>query len=406
MAIKKVKFTIPKSSFSYTALGGVRFYKSQTELILSGAQISSGTTSGETQNFIATSTAGYSSSTNYNLPYLFDTNKKQTGTFTDLCYWLTNDTASVYTIALEFKVAIDFIYKIEIVPRPDSGYTDRGIDKPITIELIDENNLVRGTYNITPITQINTVQTISMFYSKILLSSNNNFYSASGPNLTPTQIVLGMTSNTSGTIGVASASSELSPYQAWKAFNGTTADAYDAWINSGSANPTGWLQYKFNTTRILAKYGVVVRNDANRGNPKNWTFEGSNNGTSWTILDTQAEIVNWSLNTPKYFTIKNPASFTYYRINITAITNVGAAPYISIGELTFFEVENSEPFFIRLDTSTARDFNNYGLNIMNFSKPFTTFKDICSISNILNTGKTYVHTIDMSKRKINKVTLG
>lgn len=176
MAIKKVRFVLAKSSYQYTAFGGVRFYKSETEVINSGTQVSASPTSGETQNFLANSDAGFSGTNYYHLPYIFDTNKKQNGTYTDFCYWLTDSSNAIYTITVEFKAPISALNKIEFVARPDGAFLNRGIDKPFAVEILDENNNSIGQYSVTPTTQVNTVQTFILPYkNKILLSSGDKY---------------------------------------------------------------------------------------------------------------------------------------------------------------------------------------------------------------------------------------
>lgn len=50
--------------------------------------------------------------------------------------------------------------------------------------------------------------------------------------------------------------------------------------------------------------------------PKNWTFQGSHNGSTWTTLDTQTGIVFGNGET-KTFTIANTTAYRYYLLNIT-----------------------------------------------------------------------------------------
>lgn len=176
MAIKKARFTFPKSSYQYTAFGGVRFYKSENETVNSGTQVSASPTRGETQNFLTSSNVGFAGTNYYYLPYAFDVNKPQLGTYTSFCYWLTDSSDSLYTLTVEFKVPIDRLFKIEFVTRPDGAFANRGVDKPFTIELIDENEKVSRQGTVTPISQINTVQTFYIPYEdKILLSSGDRY---------------------------------------------------------------------------------------------------------------------------------------------------------------------------------------------------------------------------------------
>jgi len=52
--------------------------------------------------------------------------------------------------------------------------------------------------------------------------------------------------------------------------------------------------------------------------PRDWTIQGSNDGSSWTIIDTQSGIT--LVDTPTSFTLSPvSASYRYFRINVTAL---------------------------------------------------------------------------------------
>jgi hypothetical protein len=163
MAIKKIIFTIPRAtSLQYTAIGGVRLYDDKGVIIDSGVQVSSGTTSGETENFLTTATSSYTGSSNYLVPFPFDTNKPQTTNIhTSNSYWLTEDTTDPQILTIEFKTEVSKISKIEFVPRPDGSYTNRGVDADFTIDIQDETYSTFQSYTVTPIITNNTVQTLS-----------------------------------------------------------------------------------------------------------------------------------------------------------------------------------------------------------------------------------------------------
>lgn len=142
----------------------------------------------------------------------------------------------------------------------------------------------------------------------------------------------GMTGYTT-VAGTASASSEYNTtYRAWKAFDHANG-VNDSWV--AATGTTGWLQYQFPMARAVTEYAVTSRNEgANSRVPKSWTFQGSNNGTSWDTLDTQTNVTDWAYfaSTRKVFTVASPSSYTYYRLNISA-TNFSSADYVSVGEL-------------------------------------------------------------------------
>jgi hypothetical protein len=127
--------------------------------------------------------------------------------------------------------------------------------------------------------------------------------------------------------GIASASS-FNTDEAWKAFTQSTTDR---WL-SGTLN-TGWLSYQFPTTKIIKRY-VIKSITTNNNCPKTFTFEGSNDGISWTILQTVTDAL-MTITSPYVSPIlANTTPYLYYRINITAVNLVGNAPVIQEFEMT------------------------------------------------------------------------
>jgi len=67
--------------------------------------------------------------------------------------------------------------------------------------------------------------------------------------------------------------------------------------------------------------------------PKNWQFQGSQNGTAWTTLDTRTNETFASRFLTKQYAITNTTAFAYYRLNITA--NNGDANGLQLSEMAF-----------------------------------------------------------------------
>jgi hypothetical protein len=125
-----------------------------------------------------------------------------------------------------------------------------------------------------------------------------------------------MSSNTTPS-GVAAASSIQTGFEAWRVFDRNTSTT---WATNG--NNAGWLYYNFPTGKIIKRYGFFTSGTFAR-NPKDWTFEGSNNASTWTVLDTQT---NFALGVSTFYSFDisaNITSYTYYRINVTAVQTVG-----------------------------------------------------------------------------------
>jgi len=83
-------------------------------------------------------------------------------------------------------------------------------------------------------------------------------------------------------------------YAARKAFN-EISDANEGHYCSQSGVPTGWLAYEFSSPVRLSKYSIEGLSEyGNQWSPVSWTFEGSVDGTSWDVLDTQSDHDSWS----------------------------------------------------------------------------------------------------------------
>ncbi|WP_434752016.1 discoidin domain-containing protein [Paenibacillus amylolyticus] len=397
MAIKKVRLILQKSSYQYTAFGGVRFYKSESEIVSSGTQISANPTSGETQNFLTTATVGYLSNNYYYMPFAFDVNKLQRGTYTDNCYWLTDSAASVYTLTVEFKVPLSTLYKIEFVARPDGAFTNRGIDKPVTVELVDENEKVLVQTIITPTSQVNTVQTLfvpAIISSKILLVSGEKSFRVEKTSYTASYIPQ-LTSNVSS-VGTASASQANSGGEVYKAFDRSDSTSW----YSGTNTPW-WIQYAFVTPKKINRYGIKQLSSQEPYYPKSWTFEGSNDGVSWIVLNEVKNFSTWKAGDYDYFDFENETSYVIYRLSITLPYQNARGMLIS--ELTMHE--KIEPLIIQLDRCRENEFIKYGMEDVT-SEIYSKLKDVVSVEHTLESGKTFEHTVDMSKRRVDKIKLG
>jgi hypothetical protein len=150
------------------------------------------------------------------------------------------------------------------------------------------------------------------------------------PLLVPNIATPAMTSNTTPS-GTVFASSITGVNVAWNAFS--QDNNFSTVWQSGTAN-TGILGYQFTSGKIIKRYIIKGYSLSAAGNPTAWTFQGSNDGTTYTTLET---VTGASIPTNGNYTsgiLANTTSYLYYRINITAVTTLGTAPYISEFEMT------------------------------------------------------------------------
>lgn len=113
-------------------------------------------------------------------------------------------------------------------------------------------------------------------------------------------------------------------YEAYKAFD-TSDTSY--WV--ADTNNSAWLRYDSGSgnTLTVAGYRIYINASLGPANaPKDFTFQGSSNGSSWTTLDTQTG-VTYTMGTEKSFSISS-STYRYFRINITAVGTLNNQPGI------------------------------------------------------------------------------
>jgi hypothetical protein len=131
------------------------------------------------------------------------------------------------------------------------------------------------------------------------------------------------------------------------AFSGTSTASFNAGSSTeGSAKafdtdpgskwygynaPTGWLQYDFGTgnAQVVKRYTINCADVATR-DPKNWNFLGSQDGSTWTTLDSQGNQSFGVRMQIKTYSIGNTTAYRFYRLDVTA--NNGATG-LAISEL-------------------------------------------------------------------------
>lgn len=132
-----------------------------------------------------------------------------------------------------------------------------------------------------------------------------------------------MTGNTQPN-GVAFAGQNTSTaFQAFDYNSGTL------WASAGINLTNCFIGYNFPISKIIKRYYFIRTSAVQR--PQSWTFEGSNDGVNYIILET---VVSNSATTPYLSGIlANTTSYTYYRLNVTAV-NAGTTAWVYNLEMT------------------------------------------------------------------------
>jgi hypothetical protein len=109
-------------------------------------------------------------------------------------------------------------------------------------------------------------------------------------------------------------------------------DAGTKWFNN-NAGTTGWIQYDFGASneQTVKRYTLISGNDVPGRDPQNWQFQGSQDGSTWTTLDSQSGQLFANRNQQNTYNIGNTTAYRYYRLNITL--NNGDPSGLQLAEL-------------------------------------------------------------------------
>ncbi|MEV0610360.1 ThuA domain-containing protein [Polymorphospora rubra] len=115
------------------------------------------------------------------------------------------------------------------------------------------------------------------------------------------------------------------------AFDGSTGTK---WL---TRTTTGWLTGKLAEPTVISRYALTSANDSPGRDPRNWTLRGSNDGQTWTDLDSRSGETFPSRFLTRQFSFTNTTAYQYYRLDITA--NSGE-PLIQLAELWLIGAES------------------------------------------------------------------
>lgn len=107
-------------------------------------------------------------------------------------------------------------------------------------------------------------------------------------------------------------------------------------------NAGGWVQYQANSPYVVTGYTISSANDAPERDPLSWTLQGSNNGSSWTTMDTRTNQDFPNRYQTRTFSFTNTTAYTHYRLNLT--NNSGTI--LQVGEIELFGTGAGAPFFV------------------------------------------------------------
>src|SRR5262249_9424181 len=95
----------------------------------------------------------------------------------------------------------------------------------------------------------------------------------------------------------------------------TDNDSSTKWL---AFSPTGWAAYRLAAPVAVVKYSLTSANDAPGRDPRDFTVQGSADGTQWTDLDSRTGQSFGGRYATNTYTFTNTTAYAYYRLTITA----------------------------------------------------------------------------------------
>ncbi|HET9738117.1 MAG TPA: GH92 family glycosyl hydrolase [Solirubrobacteraceae bacterium] len=80
---------------------------------------------------------------------------------------------------------------------------------------------------------------------------------------------------------------------------------------------TGWVELELAEPVAVVHYALTSANDAQPRDPRDWTLQGSNDGQTWTTLDTQTDQVFDERFQKREYRFANTTAYRHYRLDIT-----------------------------------------------------------------------------------------
>lgn len=157
-------------------------------------------------------------------------------------------------------------------------------------------------------------------------------------------IVSEMTSNTTPSPFVVSASSEYTTGETYYAFKEALNNYY-----LSTSGTTAWLKVDIGASnkKRVAHYAVSIPNVNTDRSPKDWILYGSNNGTDWDTLDTVTGETSWATGERRLFDCDtNTTAYRYFKIDIS---DVNGGSYVHVGYLQLYGTTDTSSVNLQID---------------------------------------------------------
>ncbi|MEK4025534.1 discoidin domain-containing protein [Sporosarcina sp. FSL W7-1283] len=210
-----------------------------------------------------------------------------------------------------------------------------------------------------------------------------------------------MTQNTTPEGISVSASSTLSgSFEPFYAFANSRG-----WASLDSKPFPHWITIDLgeNKQKAVASYritGISSSLTNNKNSPLDWSLQGSNNGSSWTDVDSRIDTASWSSLEERVYVVDSNRLFRFYRLYIR---KTEANTFATLGKLELFErIPPSPPSWKTVSPTlpTLTQFQSEGmddLSILDRKLQQVIESPQQMTSEVLGEGKVFKGTVDLQK---------
>lgn len=103
-------------------------------------------------------------------------------------------------------------------------------------------------------------------------------------------------------------------YYPWRAFD----DNLSEFSHYGKPSAPMQISYDLCVEATIYEYSITARLNYTGQSPNDWTFEGSHDGITWTIIDTITNQEWWGSRETRNYILSKPETYRYFKINVTA----------------------------------------------------------------------------------------
>ena len=102
---------------------------------------------------------------------------------------------------------------------------------------------------------------------------------------------------------------------------------------------TAWVQFAASTPFVVTSYALTSANDVAGRDPKAWTLQASNDGSTWTSINAQSNQTFAARFQKNSYAVANATPYRYYRLNVAAV----ATPSLNIMQLAELDLVGATP---------------------------------------------------------------